>query len=506
MSGPRVIRPGEPWGSPTVVAARPRGRRGRRRAGGRGARPRRARSCASVPTRRATWPARSGCAPGGARPTGGTGAPGRRARARRSATATASRATCACSARRPTGCAGRARRSSSRCALDGRPWFSGPATTVVVATGQFLRGLDLVPRGHPGDGKAEVQVYALRRAGAAARCAARLATGAHVPAPPDPAAHAPARSRSAAPGPLAARGRRRAAARPSPDSAIRGRARRVPAPDLSAPDRMQSPRDVDLHRYHQPSMLYAPEQFTDDEAATLRPYFTNLDGPVFALINLPEVVKGALFARYSRSDKSLRRLFLDEFVGDLDLTGDLTVDATVGLRARRGALRARVLRVRRRLRRAARRRAPRVRAGVEPAHEDPRVGPPHGVPRAVDALHPVRLARCTAATATSGRRKCASRRSACGTSPTSTASSTRTARCSTTMDGLGARALPEGTAPTPTSSTSRRSRPRRATRCAACSPRRRSRTSASTEPARRTKRCSCACARTRCPKRRSTRS
>jgi thymidylate synthase ThyX len=79
-------------------------------------------------------------------------------------------------------------------------------------------------------------------------------------------------------------------------------------------------------------MLYAPETFTDAEAATLRPYFTNLDAPVFALTNLPEVVKGALFARYSRSDKSLRRLFLDEFVGDLDLTGDLTIDATVGLR------------------------------------------------------------------------------------------------------------------------------------------------------------------------------
>src|ERR1700749_1404535 len=58
-------------------------------------------------------------------------------------------------------------------------------------------------------------------------------------------------------------------------------------------------------------MLYAPEQFTDDEAATLRPYFTNLDGPVFALINLPEVVKGALFARYSRSDTSLRRVFFE---------------------------------------------------------------------------------------------------------------------------------------------------------------------------------------------------
>jgi thymidylate synthase ThyX len=79
-------------------------------------------------------------------------------------------------------------------------------------------------------------------------------------------------------------------------------------------------------------MQYVPERFTDQEEAVLRPYFTNLDGPVFALVNLPEVVKGALFARYSRSPKSLRRLFLDEFVGDLDLTGDLTVDATVGLR------------------------------------------------------------------------------------------------------------------------------------------------------------------------------
>src|SRR3989441_6221511 len=55
------------------------------------------------------------------------------------------------------------------------------------------------------------------------------------------------------------------------------------------------------------------ETFTDEERAALAPLFTNLDGPVFALTNLPEVVKGALFARYSRSAKSLRRLFLDEF-------------------------------------------------------------------------------------------------------------------------------------------------------------------------------------------------
>jgi len=77
---------------------------------------------------------------------------------------------------------------------------------------------------------------------------------------------------------------------------------------------------------------YADETFTDEEAEILRPYVTNLDGPVFALVNLPEVVKGALFARYSRSGKSLRRLFLDEFVGDLDVTGDAGVDATMGLR------------------------------------------------------------------------------------------------------------------------------------------------------------------------------
>ena len=81
-----------------------------------------------------------------------------------------------------------------------------------------------------------------------------------------------------------------------------------------------------------PVNLYAAESFSPDEADILRRYFTNLDQPVFALVNLPEVVKGALFARYSRSMSSLRRLFLDEFVDDLDITGDVTIDATVGLR------------------------------------------------------------------------------------------------------------------------------------------------------------------------------
>jgi thymidylate synthase ThyX len=63
---------------------------------------------------------------------------------------------------------------------------------------------------------------------------------------------------------------------------------------------------------------YYTEPFTSDEEAVLSRFFTNTDRPVFALVNLPEVVKGALFARYSRSSKSIRRLFLDEFVADAD--------------------------------------------------------------------------------------------------------------------------------------------------------------------------------------------
>src|SRR5271154_5297133 len=77
---------------------------------------------------------------------------------------------------------------------------------------------------------------------------------------------------------------------------------------------------------------YVVEEFTDAEAAVLRRYVTNLDQPVFALVNLPEVVKGALFARYSRSPKSLRRLFLEEFVDELDVAGDTSLDASVGLK------------------------------------------------------------------------------------------------------------------------------------------------------------------------------
>jgi hypothetical protein len=74
------------------------------------------------------------------------------------------------------------RRFGANVRVDAKPVFHGPCTTVVISTGEFRHGLDLVPRGHPGDGRAEVQIYAVparqRRA-----LRARLATGTHVPHP-----------------------------------------------------------------------------------------------------------------------------------------------------------------------------------------------------------------------------------------------------------------------------------------------------------------------------------
>jgi thymidylate synthase ThyX len=75
---------------------------------------------------------------------------------------------------------------------------------------------------------------------------------------------------------------------------------------------------------------FVAEDFTQEERTILAPHFTSLDGPVFALVNLPEVVKGALFARYSRSSKSLRRLFLDEFAKGAPPGGAETADVGVG--------------------------------------------------------------------------------------------------------------------------------------------------------------------------------
>ncbi len=82
-------------------------------------------------------------------------------------------------------------------------------------------------------------------------------------------------------------------------------------------------------------MDYPVESFSDDERAALARRFTNLDRPVFALVNLPETVKGAMFARYSRYPGTLRRLFLDEFAGDLEGGAARAFDGVEGERARR---------------------------------------------------------------------------------------------------------------------------------------------------------------------------
>ncbi|MDP8943210.1 MAG: FAD-dependent thymidylate synthase [Actinomycetota bacterium] len=80
-------------------------------------------------------------------------------------------------------------------------------------------------------------------------------------------------------------------------------------------------------------MDYPVESFSPDERAALTPYVTNLDRPVFALVNLPETVKGALFARYSRYQGTLRRLFLDEFAADLDGAAARAFEGAEGERA-----------------------------------------------------------------------------------------------------------------------------------------------------------------------------
>lgn len=63
------------------------------------------------------------------------------------------------------------------------------------------------------------------------------------------------------------------------------------------------------------------EEFTESQIKVLEHFVTNTSGSVFALRNLPEVIKGALFSRYSRSLLGLRTLLLKEFIGNTEETG-----------------------------------------------------------------------------------------------------------------------------------------------------------------------------------------
>ncbi|MBU0636357.1 FAD-dependent thymidylate synthase [Candidatus Micrarchaeota archaeon] len=72
------------------------------------------------------------------------------------------------------------------------------------------------------------------------------------------------------------------------------------------------------------------ESFSESEKKILLRFCSNIDKPIFVLKNLPEAVKGALFSRYSRSAKGLRRLLLDEFIQNPDLDFQDIVEREIG--------------------------------------------------------------------------------------------------------------------------------------------------------------------------------
>jgi thymidylate synthase ThyX len=89
---------------------------------------------------------------------------------------------------------------------------------------------------------------------------------------------------------------------------------------------------------------YHLEALDDADRAQLEPWVSNLDSPVFALNGLSQVTAAALFARYSRSPKSLRRLLLDEFLKGEAVVPELAAPAPDDAgRARAGRLFGRVI-------------------------------------------------------------------------------------------------------------------------------------------------------------------
>jgi thymidylate synthase ThyX len=55
-------------------------------------------------------------------------------------------------------------------------------------------------------------------------------------------------------------------------------------------------------------------EFNSSEREVLLKHFSNVDDSVFAIITPKQVDRGALMSRYSRTDKSMRKIFLDEFL------------------------------------------------------------------------------------------------------------------------------------------------------------------------------------------------
>jgi thymidylate synthase ThyX len=89
--------------------------------------------------------------------------------------------------------------------------------------------------------------------------------------------------------------------------------------------------DVQGAQRHEELLVH--EHFSEQQRAQLAPYFTNAELPVFGLVNLPETVKGAMFARYSRYPGTLRQMFLDEFAQDMGAAQARATDDVEGARA-----------------------------------------------------------------------------------------------------------------------------------------------------------------------------
>ncbi|MEM0480365.1 MAG: FAD-dependent thymidylate synthase [Candidatus Nitrosocaldus sp.] len=63
-------------------------------------------------------------------------------------------------------------------------------------------------------------------------------------------------------------------------------------------------------------MSNSMDEFTEHEKEILKHHFSNTDKPVFVITTPKQVDRGALMSRYSRSSKSMRRIFLDEFLNN----------------------------------------------------------------------------------------------------------------------------------------------------------------------------------------------
>lgn len=72
------------------------------------------------------------------------------------------------------------------------------------------------------------------------------------------------------------------------------------------------------------------EDFTESQLKILERFVTNTRSHIFVIRNMPEVIKGALFSRYSRSNLGLRSLFLKEFIGNSEESSFEAIAGTAG--------------------------------------------------------------------------------------------------------------------------------------------------------------------------------